>query len=88
LGNSLGPGCGPVYTKLDGVAWRSKPSSYIVATKDRTVQPELQRFVAKRMRANRTEVASSQVPVLSHLDLVISVIRAAAKAVQAATAVA
>jgi len=35
--------------KLDGVAWRSKPSSYIVATKDRTVQPELQRFVAKRM---------------------------------------
>jgi hypothetical protein len=25
--------------KLDGVAWRSKPSSYIVATKDRTVQP-------------------------------------------------
>ena len=35
--------------KLDGVGWRSKPSSYIVATKDRTVQPELQRFVAKRM---------------------------------------
>jgi hypothetical protein len=32
--------------KLDDVAWRSKPSSYIVATKDRTVQPELQRFVA------------------------------------------
>jgi hypothetical protein len=27
--------------KLDGVAWGSKPSSYIVATKDRTVQPEL-----------------------------------------------
>lgn len=52
--------------KLDGVAWRSKPSSYIVATKDRTVQPELQRFVAKRMGATTHEVASSHVPMLSN----------------------
>jgi pimeloyl-ACP methyl ester carboxylesterase len=74
--------------KLDGVAWRSKPSSYIVATKDRTVQPKLQRFLAKRMGANTTEVASSHVPMLSHPDLVINVIRAAAKAVQRATAAA
>jgi len=41
--------------KLDGVAWRSKPTSYIVATNDRTVQPELQRFVAKRMGAKTYE---------------------------------
>ena len=34
--------------KVDGVAWRSKPSWYVVATEDRTVQPELHRFVAKR----------------------------------------
>jgi len=73
--------------KLDGVAWKSKPSSYIVATNDRTVQPDLQRFVAKRMGATTTEVASSHVPMLSHPDLVINVIRDAAKAVQAATAV-
>jgi pimeloyl-ACP methyl ester carboxylesterase len=52
--------------KLDGVAWRSKPSSYIVATKDRTVQPELQRFVAKRMSGTTHEVASSHVPMLSN----------------------
>ena len=68
--------------KLDGVAWRSKPSSYVVATNDRTVQPELQRFLAKRMGAATTEVASSHVPMLSHPALVINVIRAAAKAVQ------
>src|SRR5206468_405213 len=37
--------------KVEGTAWRSKPSWYIVATKDRTVQPELQHFVAKRMGA-------------------------------------
>jgi len=74
--------------KLDGVAWKSKPSSYIVATKDRTVQPELQRFVAKRMSATTHEVASSHVPMLSNPSLVIDVIRTAAKAVQARATVA
>ena len=69
-----------------GTAWRSKPSWYIVAKNDRTVQPELQRFLAKRMAASTTEVASSHVPMLSHPDLVINVIRAAAKAVQAGAA--
>jgi pimeloyl-ACP methyl ester carboxylesterase len=68
--------------KLDGVSWRSKPSWYVVAKNDHTVQPELQRFLAKRMGATTTEVASSHVAMLSHPDLVISVIRAAAKAVQ------
>ena len=37
--------------KAEGTAWRSKPTWYIVATKDRTVQPELERFLAKRMEA-------------------------------------
>jgi pimeloyl-ACP methyl ester carboxylesterase len=67
--------------KLDGVAWRLKPSSYILATKDRTVHPELQRFVSKRMGATVHEVASSHVPMLSNPKLVIDVIRSAANAV-------
>jgi len=67
--------------KLDGVAWRSKPSSYIVATKDRTVHPELQRFVSKRMGTTAHEVVSSHVPMLSNPKLVIDVIRTAANAV-------
>jgi len=74
--------------KLDGVAWRSKPTSYIVATNDRTVKPELQRFVAKRMGAKSYEVGSSHVPMLSNPSLVIDVIRTAANAVQDATAAA
>jgi pimeloyl-ACP methyl ester carboxylesterase len=89
LGDSLRPGAADLFTqKLDGVAWRSKPSSHIVATKDRTVQPALQRFVAKRMGATTTEVASSHVPMLSHAQLVIDVIRNAAKAAQGVTAAA
>ena len=74
--------------KLDGVAWKSKPSWYIRATNDHAVHPDLQKFLAKRMGATTTEVASSHVPMLSHPDLVIDVIRKAAKAVQGATAAA
>ena len=61
---------------------------YIVATQDRTVQPEPQRFVSKRMGAKVTEIASSHVPMLSKPELVIDVIRTAAKAVQARATVA
>jgi pimeloyl-ACP methyl ester carboxylesterase len=63
-----------------GTAWKSKPSWYIVATKDRTVQPELERFVAKRMGATTYEVDSRHVPMLSNPKLVIDVIRTAANA--------
>ena len=69
--------------KLDGTAWRSKPSWYIVARNDRTVHPELERFVAKRMGATTYEVDSSHVPMLSNPNVVIDVIRAAANGVQA-----
>jgi pimeloyl-ACP methyl ester carboxylesterase len=63
-----------------GTAWKSKPSWYIVATQDRTVPPELQRFVAKRMGATVHEVASSHVAMLSNPEPVIDVIRTAANA--------
>jgi pimeloyl-ACP methyl ester carboxylesterase len=69
--------------KLDGVAWRSKPSWYIVAKQDHTVPPELQRSAAKRMCATTVEVDSSHVPMLSNSSVVLDVIRAAAKAVAA-----
>ncbi len=65
-----------------GTAWKSKPSWYIVANNDRTVHPDLQRFVAKRMRATTYAVDSSHVPMLSHPDMVVDVIRAAAKAIR------
>ncbi len=68
--------------KLEGTAWRSKPSWYIVANHDRTVHPELERFVAKRMGATTYEVDSSHVPMLSNPSFVIDVIRTAANAVQ------
>jgi pimeloyl-ACP methyl ester carboxylesterase len=66
--------------KIEGTAWKTKPSWYIVATKDRTVPPDLQRMASKRMKATVVEVASSHVPMLSHPDVVLDVIRKAASA--------
>jgi len=67
---------------VPGAAWKSKPTYYIVGTQDRTVQPDLQRFLAKRMEAEVTELASSHVPMLSQPQRVYEVIREAANAVQ------
>jgi pimeloyl-ACP methyl ester carboxylesterase len=74
--------------KVEGTAWRTKPSWYIVASQDRTVHPELERFVAKRMGATTVEVASSHVPMLSNPSLVLDVIRKAANAAQKSQAAA
>jgi len=65
-----------------GVAWKTKPSWYIVATKDRTVQPDLERFLAKRMNATTYEIESSHVVMLAHPDFVLDVIRDAVTAVE------
>lgn len=71
-----------VHQKVKGTAWRTKPSWYIVATHDRTVNPDLERFVAKRMGATTVELESSHVPMLSNPSAVLDVIRAAAEAIQ------
>jgi pimeloyl-ACP methyl ester carboxylesterase len=76
------PDAGLFSHDAEGVAWRSKPSWYIRATQDHTVHPDLERFVAERMGATLYNVDSSHVPMLSHPDVVLDVIRTAAAAVQ------
>ena len=77
----------PVYDlfhqqKIKSTPWKSKPSWFILTTQDHTVHPDLQRWVSRRMGATVTEVESSHVPMLSKPDVVIEVIRKAAKAIQ------
>lgn len=62
-------------------AWRSIPSWYIVAQQDRTINPDLERFLAKRMGASTTELATSHVPFISRPEQVAKVILAAAESV-------
>ena len=58
--------------------WKTIPSWYIVTTLDHAVNPELQRFMAKRIGAQITEVKASHVPFLSQPEEVSKVIKAAA----------
>jgi pimeloyl-ACP methyl ester carboxylesterase len=52
--------------KTSHAAWRSKPSFYAVSMEDRTINPDLERFMAKRMGAKTIEVKSSHLSLISH----------------------
>ena len=52
-------------TAVTEAAWRSKPSWYLIARKDRMIPPELQRSMADRIGARVATVASSHVPFIS-----------------------
>jgi len=68
-------------TKVSHVAWETKPSWYIVATKDQAIAPDEERFFAKRMKATTTELETSHVPMLSKpKDVAAVIMDAAAKA--------
>lgn len=59
-------------------AWKTKPSWYGVTTQDRTSAPELQRFVAARMKARTVEIAGSHLSIVSHAREVADLIESAA----------
>lgn len=59
-------------------AWHSKPSFYAVSTEDRTINPELERFMAKRMNAKTIEVKASHLSMISHPQEIADLIREAA----------
>lgn len=61
-------------------AWKTIPSWFMVATEDRTINPDLQRYYAKRMNATIEEVNSSHVPFISHPEAVVRMIETAALA--------
>jgi pimeloyl-ACP methyl ester carboxylesterase len=66
--------------KISKPAWRSKPSTYIVAAHDETIPPAVERDSAKRMVAKTHVLESSHVPMLSHPAAVADVIANAAAA--------
>jgi pimeloyl-ACP methyl ester carboxylesterase len=64
--------------KTTQAAWRSKPSFYAVSTEDRTINPDLERFMAKRMGAKTIEVKASHLSLISHPDEISQLILEAA----------
>lgn len=64
--------------KTSQAAWRSKPRWYAVSTEDRTINPDLERFMAKRMAAKTIEVKASHLSLISHPDEITQLIIEAA----------
>jgi pimeloyl-ACP methyl ester carboxylesterase len=65
---------------VTNVAWNTIPSWYLVAQEDRAINPDLERFMAKRMGAKTTEIKASHVLFLSHPNEVAELIETAATA--------
>lgn len=59
-------------------AWRTVPSWFIVAKEDRVINPDLERFYARRMNARTTEIDASHVVFISHPNQVARIILEAA----------
>lgn len=64
--------------KTTHAAWHDTPSWYAVSTEDRTIDPDLERFMAKRMGATTIELASSHLSLVSHPSEIAGLILAAA----------
>jgi pimeloyl-ACP methyl ester carboxylesterase len=82
------PIAGAIFSETaSAAAWRSIPSWYLLATQDRSITPELQRFLATRMQAKTSEVESSHVPFVSRPEEVAKVVQGAVRTtLQAAAA--
>ena len=52
--------------KVTNPAWKTKPTWYMVATEDRSINPEQERMMAKRAHATTVEVNASHVAYMSH----------------------
>lgn len=59
-------------------AWHSKPSFYAVSKQDHTIDPDLERFLAKRMNATTVELDAGHLSLVSHPREVANLILAAA----------
>ncbi len=78
----------PVHNSVFGAsvpvaAWKTIPSWYLVSQDDHAINPELERFYAKRMNAKTSEVKSSHVAFISHPEVVAKLIEQAAAAGEA-----
>ena len=75
LAATQGPIMGSAFgSRVSNVAWKTKPSWYIVAKKDQAIAPDEERFFARRMNATTTELDTSHVPMLSKPKEVAAVI--------------
>jgi len=66
---------------LRAAAWKSIPSWYVVSTQDKAINPDLERFMAKRMNAKTKELKASHVSFISNAAEIAKVIESAAASI-------
>lgn len=64
--------------RTTAAAWHNKPSWYAVSKQDDTINPDLERFLAKRMNATTVELDAGHLSLVSKPDEVANLILAAA----------
>src|ERR1700736_1924090 len=64
--------------RTTAAAWHSKPSWYAVSKLDQTIDPDLERFLAKRMNATTVELNAGHLSLVSHPKEIADLILAAA----------
>jgi pimeloyl-ACP methyl ester carboxylesterase len=64
--------------RTTNAAWKTKPSWYQISKNDKTIAPELERFLAERMKAETIELESSHLSLISHAKEVADLILEAA----------
>ena len=64
--------------RTSAAAWRSKPSWYAVSKLDQTISPDLERFLAARMKATTVELEAGHLSLVSHPQEIADLILAAA----------
>jgi pimeloyl-ACP methyl ester carboxylesterase len=64
--------------RTSAAAWRSKPSWYAVSKQDLTTSPDLERFLAERMKATTVELDAGHLSLISHSQEIAAMILAAA----------
>ena len=65
--------------RTTNAAWRDKPTFYAVSTNDRTINPDLERFMAQRMTAKTIELDASHLSIVSKAREVANLIIQAAR---------
>ncbi|QTE27973.1 alpha/beta fold hydrolase [Pengzhenrongella sicca] len=79
LAASQRPGVVSGFSATSGVpAWKTIPSWYLVASSDKTIPPEAERAMAARAGSQTVEIESSHVPMMSHPNAVVRLIKQAA----------
>jgi pimeloyl-ACP methyl ester carboxylesterase len=64
--------------RTTAAAWHDKPSFYAVSKQDQTINPDFERFLAKRMNATTVELDAGHLSLVSHPKQVADLILRAA----------